>query len=190
VITYLAKQTTKIPPLKKGVGGFCISLPRSVVQYALQITLAKKPVMLQYEAKLKKYSRSLRQNMTDAEKKLWSRLRGKQLLEIQFYRQKPIGTYITDFYAPKAQLVIEIDGSQHFDADHIDRDKKRDDYLQSKGLIVLRFHNLQVLKELEGVIEVIFRTVASKIRKIPLPPFSKGEFAALVRQGEWLGSGT
>ena len=131
--------------------------------------------MLSYENKLNVYSRRLRHSMTDAEIKLWLRLRGKQILGIQFYRQKPIGNYIVDFYAPAAQLVIELDGSQHFLENQIDKDKQRDCYLQSKGLTVLRFHNLQTLQNLEGVVESIFRFVSSKMGKIPLPPFSKGD---------------
>ena len=131
--------------------------------------------MLSYENKLNVHSRRLRHGMTDAEIKLWLRLRGKQILGIQFYRQKPIGNYIVDFYAPKAQLVVELDGSQHFLENQIVKDKQRDHYLQSKGLTVIRFNNLQTLQELEGVVEIIFRFVLSKTGKIPLPPFSKGD---------------
>ena len=129
--------------------------------------------MLSYENKLNVHSRRLRHGMTDAEIKLWLRLRGKQILGIQFYRQKPIGNYIVDFYAPEAQLVVELDGSRHFLENQIVKDKQRDHYLQSKGLTVIRFNNLQTLQELEGVVEIIFRFVLSKTGKIPLPPFSK-----------------
>ena len=131
--------------------------------------------MLSYENKLNVHSRRLRHGMTDAEIKLWLRLRGKQILGIQFYRQKPIGNYIVDFYAPEAQLVVELDGSRHFLENQIVKDKQRDHYLQSKGLTVIRFNNLQTLQELEGVVEIIFRFVLSKTGKIPLPPFSKGD---------------
>ena len=68
--------------------------------------------MLRYNPKLAPIARRLRKNLTESEKPLWSRLRGKQLLDIQFNRQKPIGDYIVDFYAPKVKLIIEIDGSQ------------------------------------------------------------------------------
>lgn len=63
--------------------------------------------------------------MTESERVLWSRLRGKQLSGIQFYRQKPLGNYIVDFYAPKAKLVVEVDGSQHIRAEHADKDVSR-----------------------------------------------------------------
>ena len=70
--------------------------------------------MLQYGRHLKKYSRRLRKEMTEAERVLWSRIRGKQLKGLQVYRQKPIGRFVVDFYCPKAKLVIELDGGQHY----------------------------------------------------------------------------
>ena len=73
-----------------------------------------------------------------------------------FYRQKPIGEYIVDFYAPRSKLVVEVDGSQHLDAEGENRDARRDAYLESCGLRVLRFNNLEVLQEMDAVLEVIF----------------------------------
>jgi very-short-patch-repair endonuclease len=67
--------------------------------------------MLRYNPNLKFLARNLRVNLTDSEQRLWSRLRRRQILGVQFYRQKPLGNYIADFYAPKVNLVIEIDGS-------------------------------------------------------------------------------
>jgi very-short-patch-repair endonuclease len=64
--------------------------------------------------------------MTDAERLLWSRVGGKQIGPVQFYRQKPVGGYIVDFYAPKAKLVIEVDGSQHREPENLAKDRKRD----------------------------------------------------------------
>jgi len=119
--------------------------------------------MLKYNAKLKSRARQLRQNLTDSERALWLRLRGKQLAGIQFYRQKPIGDFIVDFYAPKAKLVIEIDGSQHMEAHHAEEDKQRDEYLRSLGLMVLRFNSRQVLKETEAIMEFIYRAIAEQI---------------------------
>jgi len=97
--------------------------------------------MLGYKLNLKNPARLLRKNLTEGEKALWARLRNKQLLGVQFYRQKPIGKYIVDFYAPKVKLVVEIDGSQHLQNDHLEKDRRRDDYLASLGLKVLRFIN-------------------------------------------------
>jgi very-short-patch-repair endonuclease len=125
--------------------------------------------MLLYNRNLKQLSRQLRENMTDAEKHLWTKVRMKQLKGYQFYRQKPIGDYIVDFFCPRAKLVIEIDGSHHLVSETIEYDRIRDDYLSSLGLRVLRFTNTEVLTNIEGVVESIEN-------KIPLsPPFSKGE---------------
>lgn len=97
--------------------------------------------------------------MTGAEKLLWSKLRGKQIFGIQFYRQRPLGNYIVDFYAPTAKLIVEVDGAQHLSKTNAKRDVERDGYLNKKGLKVLRFDNLQVLKDTEAVMEVILSAV-------------------------------
>jgi len=76
---------------------------------------------------------------------------------------EPIGGYIVDFYAPKAKLVIEIDGSQHLEAQHAEKDKNRDEYLGSLGLMVLRFDSRQVLKETEAVMEYIYQTITKRL---------------------------
>ena len=115
--------------------------------------------MLFYNQKNKPNARALRNNLTDAEKLLWLHLRCKQMKNIQFYRQKPIGNYIVDFYAPSAKLIIEVDGSQHFEKENMRRDKKRDRYFQGLNLRVLRFDNLQVLQSINSVLEVIFEAI-------------------------------
>lgn len=111
--------------------------------------------MLPYEKRLKQNSRALRSNMTEAEQALWYYLRRKQINGWQFYRQKPLGRYIVDFYCPAARLVVELDGSQHFESEHAQADQVRDQYLAGLGLRVLRFDNRQVLLETEAVVEVI-----------------------------------
>ena len=93
--------------------------------------------------------------MTDAEQKLWFRLRRKQVNGWQFYRQKPLGPYIVDFYCPAARLVVEVDGSQHFEPAQLEADRVRDAYLASLALRVLRFDDRQVLLETDGVVAVI-----------------------------------
>lgn len=130
--------------------------------------------MLKYNKQLKHNSRQLRKNMTDAEQLLWSRIRRKQLHGIQFYRQKPIGQYIVDFYAPKGKLVVEVDGSQHFEPESQQKDEIRDAYLQEQGLSVLRFTNRQVLLQIDVVVEEIARVLCSIDEIPPRPPFSKG----------------
>jgi len=119
--------------------------------------------MLRYKAKLKQKARQLRKNMTDSERVLWYRLRGKQLLGVQFYRQKPIGKYIVDFYAPRTKLVVEVDGSQHMEDEHVEKDEHRDKYLAGVGLRVLRFNSREVLEETDAVLEIIHRTIAEQL---------------------------
>jgi very-short-patch-repair endonuclease len=94
--------------------------------------------------------------MTDAERLLWLKIRGNQLKGYQFYRQKPIGDYIVDFYCAKAKLVIEIDGSQHYSSEGKQKDEIRDNYIKQIGLRVLRFSDIEVFKNLNEVIEVIW----------------------------------
>jgi very-short-patch-repair endonuclease len=103
--------------------------------------------------------------MTEAEQLLWSRLRGKQILGVQFYRQKPIGNYVVDFYAPAVNLVIEVDGSGHLEEDIQKQDQERDAFLINKVLLVLRFDNIQVLQQLNGVGEKIFNVVSDRLGK-------------------------
>ena len=132
--------------------------------------------MQPYNPTLKHNARQLRVNMTDAEQKLWFRLRRKQLHGIQFYRQKPIGPYIVDFYAAQVKLVIELDGSQHHTPEGSAADNQRDAFLSSQGIFVLRFNNLQVLNEMDGVMARIDEVMTQRLKPlIPLPsPFCKG----------------
>lgn len=127
--------------------------------------------MQPYNKNLKQPSRDLRNNMTDAEKRLWSKLRAKQILGLQFYRQKPLLNFIVDFYCPAANLVIECDGGQHFTDEGLEADRVRDEVLVELGLVVLRFSNRQVLTEIDDVIELIFQTAQSRI------PLYKGGLA-------------
>ena len=117
--------------------------------------------MITYNPHLKLNSKALRNNLTDAELLLWSHLRRRQLWNTQFYRQKSLGNYIVDFYAPSAKLVIEVDGGQHFEEVHKTRDKVRDLHLIKMGLRILRFDNLEVLNNIEEVLEVGYRELSS-----------------------------
>ena len=111
--------------------------------------------MLPFNRKLKPLARSLRSNMTDAEQLVWTKVRRKQISDCQFYRQKNIGNYIVDFYCPKAKLILEIDGGQHYENDGIKKDLERDQYFQRLGFTVLRFSDIDVLKNINGVVERI-----------------------------------
>jgi very-short-patch-repair endonuclease len=97
--------------------------------------------------------------MTVAEQFLWSKIRMKQVQGCWFYRQKPVGIYVADFYCPKVKLVIEVDGGQHYSDEVIEYDRARDNYMASLGLRVLRFTNIDVLTNIEGVVEVIEREI-------------------------------
>jgi|SRR5262245_57591498 len=119
--------------------------------------------MLKYKSLLRQPARKLRNELTNSEQLLWSKVRKKQILGVQFYRQKPIGSYIVDFYAPKARLVIEIDGSQHLEENHAFTDSLRDAYLGEQGLKVLRFNSREVLKNIEQVMDVIFKNTKERI---------------------------
>ena len=90
--------------------------------------------------------------MTDAEIILWSKIRMKQLNNCQFYRQKIIGNYIVDFFCPKYHLIIEVDGGQHYSDEMLNADRDRDETLRSMGLTVLRFTNVDIFKNIEGVV--------------------------------------
>jgi len=115
--------------------------------------------MPKYNRVLKEPSRELRQNMTDAERTLWAKLRRKQLLGVQFYHQRPIERFIVDFYAHNVGLVIEVDGAQHLQDPQLSRDRERTAVLESLGLKVIRFSNLEVLKETDAVMERIYDVI-------------------------------
>jgi very-short-patch-repair endonuclease len=110
--------------------------------------------MIPYNKNLKELAKNLRSKSTEAERCLWTRLRSKHLGCV-FYRQRPIGDYIVDFYCPKAKLVVEVDGGRHFAKDIAGDDKFRDEYLRSFGLTILRFSNSDVLKKTDTVAEKI-----------------------------------
>jgi len=97
-------------------------------------------------------ARRLRKNRTDAECKLWSRLRRKQLEGVRFRQQAPIGRFVVDFLCPEALLIVEVDGSQHLG----EKDRVRDEWLTGEGYRVLRFWNNDVLKNTDGVVTAIF----------------------------------
>lgn len=99
--------------------------------------------------------------MPPAELKLWGYLRASQINDFRFRRQYGIGNYIADFYCPGLKLVIEIDGDSHFQENSRIYDNKRQKYLESLGLEVLRFTNHEIYYDLERVLNII-RQCASK----------------------------
>jgi very-short-patch-repair endonuclease len=124
---------------------------------------------LHYTPSLIPAARRLRQNMTEAERKLWKYLRGKQM-QFRFRRQIPSGQYILDFYCPKANLVIEVDGSHHFTEQGMKRDHVRDSYLQQQGLKVLRLSDRDVLMNISGVQQKIYEEIERCLKIDQTPP--------------------
>ena len=108
-----------------------------------------------YDPKLKQLSKQLRNSSTDTETLIWAKIRMRQLKGFLFYRQKPLGGYIADFYCPKAKLIIEVDGGQHRTPDSIKYDEVRDMYMKNIGLKTLRFTNIDVLENIDGVVKII-----------------------------------
>ena len=100
-------------------------------------------------------ARALRTNSTDAERKLWCRLRRKQMNNMRFRRQQPVGPYVADFLCASAKLIVELDGSQHGLAENIVHDAIRTRWLEANGYQVLRFPNEDVFKRIEDVLYAI-----------------------------------
>ena len=98
-------------------------------------------------------AKQLRRKTTDAERRLWQRLRAQQL-GVKFRRQHPFDHYILDFACLERQLIIEIDGGQHAQASDYDDERSR--HLIAAGFSVLRFWNNEVMNELEEVVQVIW----------------------------------
>jgi len=119
--------------------------------------------MLESDSRLRPRARELRNNATRQETDLWYgflRLRPEQ-----WYRQKVIGEFIVDFYCPKAKLVIELDGMQHYTPQGLAYDEERSAYLEGLGLKVVRFRNLEVddafylvCRKIEGIADVRLKT--------------------------------
>jgi len=108
----------------------------------------------------------LRQNLTDAERKLWAALRDRQLDGVKFRRQHPLGPYVLDFFSEVHKVAIEVDGGQHADSK---TDEARTAWLRVRGCQVLRFWNNEVLHNLPGVLEIIRAALPASPHPDPLP---------------------
>ncbi len=104
---------------------------------------------------LKKNRKSLRSRSTFAEVVLWKYIKNKQILNTKFRRQHAIGNFIVDFYCPELNLIIELDGNNHFTEDGILKDRVRDKKLKSIDQNILRFENKAVLEYTQEVINLI-----------------------------------
>lgn len=110
---------------------------------------------------MKERRRALRNQATRTEVILWERLRRKQVLGVRFRRQFSIGNYIVDFYSPKINLAIEIDGKSHDTDAKREYDSTRDDVIKQLGINIIRFRNHEVLDEIDDVV----RKIEDVIRK-------------------------
>ena len=117
--------------------------------------------------------RNLRKSLTPAEATLWLALKNKQLAGRRFKRQVSIGPYIVDFYCPSEKMVLELDGDAHFSAGGYEYDLRRDKYLNSLGLKVIRFENEDVFQCPAWVLAKIQE--AFKEKPPCIPPLKRGK---------------
>ena len=123
--------------------------------------------------------RSLRRKQTDIERALWSILRNRQLQGVKFRRQFPVGKYILDFYSPAHKLGIEADGRQHYEEEGRNRDVIRAEEILKEGIRIIRFSDRDILRNIEGVCEVILH----EIEKSPSPQSSPQRVEEVRRFG-------
>jgi very-short-patch-repair endonuclease len=118
---------------------------------------------------IKERRRSLRQNMTRAEAILWNHIKQKQILGQRFLRQFSIGPYIVDFFCPKLNLSVEVDGDTHLSDDELEYDKIRQQNIETLGITFLRFTNGEIYGALDQVIETIESKVNELMKNPPTP---------------------
>ena len=106
-------------------------------------------------------AKSLRKKMTDAEKALWQKLKNRKINGLKFRRQHPVNYYIADFYCHEKNLIIELDGKIHEKHDQKDRDEGRTGELEKFDIMVIRFKNEEVLKNVDKVIDKIVKHTTS-----------------------------
>jgi len=122
--------------------------------------------IIHYDPRLKGIARRLRNEAPLAEKLLWQHLKGKQMLDYDFHRQKPLDQYVVDFFCNELMLAIEVDGEQHFSDEQIRRDKARQATLERIGIRFLRFTNEDVKRNIQGVLAKIEEWILSNSKKI------------------------
>jgi len=96
-------------------------------------------------------ARNLRRQESDAERKLWSKLRSRQFENLKFRREHPIGKYIVDFVSLEKKIVVEVDGGQHNEPGNMEKDEQRTSWLENEGYHIIRFWNNDVITNIEGV---------------------------------------
>lgn len=127
------------------------------------------------DAKLTHRAKTMRKDMPEPEKRLWIQLRAARFQGIKFRRQKVIGNYIADFAANDPKLVIELDGGTH--AERADYDTERTRFLEAEGYRVIRFSNLDVMGNMDGILVRLGELIDDMGRSPPPTPSPKGEGA-------------
>jgi very-short-patch-repair endonuclease len=116
------------------------------------------------DAKTRARAKALRRELTDAERILWSRLKGRQLRNWQFRVQHPYSPYIADFVCAPLKLIIEVDGATHASVEERAHDERRRAFLEARGWTILRFWNREIYTNLHGVLETILRRLPERPR--------------------------
>ena len=114
------------------------------------------------QRELKRRSQELRKNMIREERHLWYAF--LKTYPVQFKRQYSVGIYIADFYCHRAKLIVELDGSQHYEPENVQRDMERTAYLEQQGFLVLRFSNRDIWERFRSVCEAIDIAVKERTR--------------------------
>jgi very-short-patch-repair endonuclease len=127
-------------------------------------------------------ARELRNNPTDAERVLWGHLRFWQLDGCKFRRQQPLGRYIVDFVCLEKRVVVEVDGGQH--AQQPGPAAERDRWLRDEGFVVLRFWNHDVLKNINAIKELVYKTLRSTPYLNPSPQGGRRQRARAKRSSQ------
>ena len=120
------------------------------------------------------FARDLRKASTDAERRIWSYLRAHRLGGHAFRRQCPVAGYIADFYSHAARLVVELDGGQHTDPEVVEYDRRRTEAMTAEGIGVIRFSDVDALRDSDAVAEAILAEVERRMGQQPPPLPSPG----------------
>ncbi len=128
--------------------------------------------IIPYNPALKKLARKLRNNATKAERVLWHSLSGKQCFGYDFHRQKPLGNYIVDFFCQELMLAIEVDGVSHNQKSVQEKDREKEEFLNSIGITVLRFQDSEIYPENRDALRAIEEYVleSEKLKRTDTPP--------------------
>jgi very-short-patch-repair endonuclease len=143
---------------------FDFTAPLGAVEFATQIRVGAAPMHdIPVNPRTKSLARRLRDNQTDCERILWSRLRWYKDKGYHFRRQVALGPYVADFVCKEARLIVEADGEQHGELELIAHDRARDDWLRAQGFDVLRYANTDIRRNLDGVCDGILTALTERL---------------------------